>query len=364
MVITFPHLGNIYLAAKVFFEELKVPCVIPKPNSKETLKTGAYISPEEICLPFKLIMGNFLDCIKRGADTIIITGSCGPCRFGEYCELQMKILKKNGYNADIIVIDSPSEIGRQEFWERIGRVTAKSRAGRAEKLNCLRQTLSILKQLDGIDAMAYDICGYEAEKGTCKRLLAECKDKAYLCNNFKEIRCVLSEYKKSIKSICVCNTKTPLKIALIGEIYTMIEPFSNLYIEEKLAGLGVCTKRFLTPSWWVKDLLLKPVRLNSPLVRAASKKYLPCEIGGHAKESIAHTVRSAFAGFDGAIQVFPLGCMPEIVTKSVLPSLQEELQFPVLTLIVDEITGEAGYMTRIEAFVDMLESKRSRRQYA
>lgn len=358
-------MGNIYLAAKVFFEELKIPCIVPKLNSKATLKTGAYISPEEICLPFKLIMGNYVDCIKRGADTIIITGSCGPCRFGEYCELQMKLLYKNGYKADIIVIDSPSEIGRKSFWERIGRVTADSRACKIKKLDCLRQTLGILKQIDGIDGLAYALSGYEAQKGTCKRLLAECKSKAYLCQSFKEMRSVLCDYKQRIKNIRICNTKTPLKIALIGEIYTMIEPFSNLYIEEKLSDLGVCTKRLLTPSWWVKDLLLKPVGINSPLIRAASKRYLPCEIGGHAKESVAHIVRSGLAGFDGAIQVFPLGCMPEIVTKSVLPTLQEQLKLPVMTLIVDEITGEAGYMTRIEAFVDMLESKKkARRQYA
>ena len=27
--------------------------------------TGAYYSPEEICLPFKIMMGNFLECIER-----------------------------------------------------------------------------------------------------------------------------------------------------------------------------------------------------------------------------------------------------------------------------------------------------------
>jgi len=351
-------MGNIYLAAKVFFEELKIPCVVPKLNSKAALAAGAYVSPEEICLPFKLMMGNFLDCIKRGADTIIITGSCGPCRFGEYCELQMKLLDKNGYNADIIVIDSPSEIGKQEFWKRIARVTAPSPAGKAKKLDCLRQTLGILKQIDGIDGLAYALSGYEAEKGSCSRLLAECKSKAFLCESFKEMRAVLCEYKRRIKSVDICEAKTPLKIAIIGEIYTIIEPFSNMYIEDKLAELGVCTKRLLSPSWWVSDLALKPVGLNSPLIRAASKKYLPCDIGGHAKESIAHAARSRLAGYDGAIQVFPLGCMPEIVTKSVLPALQRRLKFPVMTLIVDEITGEAGYMTRIEAFVDMLESRK------
>jgi predicted nucleotide-binding protein (sugar kinase/HSP70/actin superfamily) len=151
-----------------------------------------------------------------------------------------------------------------------------------------------------------------------------------------------------------------LKIALIGEIYSMIEPFSNLYIEERLMDYGVSTARMITPSWWLKDLILKPLKLNSLNVRIASKAYLPFGVGGHAKESVAHAILSHKRNFDGAIQIFPLGCMPEVVTKSVLPSIQNDLDFPVLSLVIDEMTGEAGYVTRIEAFIDMLESKRKK----
>lgn len=40
------------------------------------------------------MIGNYIQSIEEGADTIVIAGSCGPCRFGEYCELQMNTLKK------------------------------------------------------------------------------------------------------------------------------------------------------------------------------------------------------------------------------------------------------------------------------
>ena len=76
------------------------------------MQIGAYYAPEEICLPFKLMLGNFIQSIEAGADTILTTGSCGPCRFGEYCELQMQILKKLGYrNLNFIVADLSPEIG-------------------------------------------------------------------------------------------------------------------------------------------------------------------------------------------------------------------------------------------------------------
>lgn len=360
MVITFPHMGNIYLAVKAFFDALGIPCVVPARNSKRTLKTGASVSPEEICLPFKIMMGNYIECIGRGADTILITGSCGPCRFGEYCELQMKILKSQGLVADMIVIDAPSEIGAAEFWRRIARITGESGAGALRKLNCLRGALRVLELADRADALAHARAGYEADKGACKRLLAEAKARAFASRGPAAMRRVLAQYCDRLRRVRIDAARAPLRIALVGEIYTMIEPFSNLHIEERLMDMGVCTRRPMTPSWWVRDLAAKPLKLNSPDIKAASKKYLAVGVGGHARETLAHVVQAQRAGMDGAIQIFPLGCMPEIVARAVLPAIRREKDFPVMTLVVDEITGEAGYCTRIEAFLDMLEARRKR----
>jgi predicted nucleotide-binding protein (sugar kinase/HSP70/actin superfamily) len=50
--------------------------------------------------------------------------------------------------------------------------------------------------------------------------------------------------------------------------------------------------------------------------------------------------------------------MPEIVAKSILNIVSKDFNFPIMTLILDEMTGEAGYMTRLEAFVDLLQRRR------
>jgi predicted nucleotide-binding protein (sugar kinase/HSP70/actin superfamily) len=50
--------------------------------------------------------------------------------------------------------------------------------------------------------------------------------------------------------------------------------------------------------------------------------------------------------------------MPEIVAESILPSIERDLNIPVLTLIIDEMTGEAGYLTRLEAYTDLLYKRR------
>ena len=121
---------------------------------------------------------------------------------------------------------------------------------------------------------------------------------------------------------------------------------------------GVSSTRALTPSWWVKDLMLKPFKLNSLDIKRASRKYLPYSVGGHGKECIGEAALGKEQGMDGAIQILPLGCMPEVIAKSIIPTIQIDNDFPIMTLIVDEIMGEAGYVTRTEAFIDMLESRK------
>lgn len=358
MKITFPHLGNAYLAAKALFDGLEVDYVIPPLNNKQAIELGSLHSPEEICLPYKIVIGNYLQAIEKGADTIILPGSCGPCRFGEYCELQMNLLKELGHDLDIIVLDYPQDIGIKELFNRINKILSTSSKTKRQKLNALLDAIKVINLIDEIEAKSHYLSGFEKVKGECKGILNTCQKDALECSDPKQMIELLIDYKNKINNIQIDKNKDPIKIAIIGEIYTVIEPFSNLYIEDKLMDYGVSTKRGLTLSWWMKNAMLSPIKLNSLDIRKGAKEYLSYGIGGHAIECIGEAVLANEEGFDGAIQIFPMGCMPEIVSKSILPSISRDKDFPIMSLVVDEMTGEAGYITRIEAFVDLLERRR------
>ena len=105
MKVAFPHMGNVYIATKAFFEEIGQEVVPPTRCTRKTLEIGTKYSPETICLPLKVMIGNFIESIERGADTILLTGSCGPCRFGFYSILEKSILEDMGYDVDFIVFD-------------------------------------------------------------------------------------------------------------------------------------------------------------------------------------------------------------------------------------------------------------------
>lgn len=358
MKITFPHLGNVCFAAKALFSALDIEYIMPPMSSKTALEIGSYYSPEEICLPFKIMIGNYIQSIEMGADTVVITGSCGPCRFGEYCELQINLLKKLGHNLNFIVIDQPGDIGIKELLRRIGTVSSQSFKSSYQKLKALNDAVKVLKLIDEIEGQAHLLAGYEINRGECKRLLNECKRETLKCSSSNQMISTLKNYRELFKLVHIDKQKDPVKIAIIGEIYTIIEPFSNLYIEDKLMDYGVSSKRRITPTWWVKDTMLSPLKIDSLDIKRAGKDYLSMCIGGHAQECIGEAMLSKKEGFDGAIQIFPMGCMPEIVSKAILPTISKNEDFPIMSLVVDEMTGEAGYVTRIEAFLDLLERRR------
>lgn len=359
MKITFPSLGNTTFAAKAIFDGLGIDYVLPPVSNKSSLELGSLYSPEDICLPFKIMLGSYIESIKQGADTVLITGSCGPCRYGEYCELQTNILKKLVYNLDLIVLDYPKDIGTKQLLSRIGKISQSSPKTIPQQISVLKYASKIIKLIDLIERKARYYCGFEENTGECKKILKQCKSTSLNCNTPEAMLNNLKEYNKLIDNVKLDKYKNPIKIAILGEIYTILEPFSNLYIEDKLMDYGISTKRHLSPSWWVKDAALSTLHLNSLDIRTASKKYLPYYIGGHGRECVGEAVLAKKEGLDGAIQIFPMGCMPEIVSKSILPTISREENLPIMTLIVDEMTGEVGYDTRIEAFIDLLERRKN-----
>ena len=136
-------------------------------------------------------------------------------------------------------------------------------------------------------------------------------------------------------------------------------------VEKKLGHLGVEVEKALTPSDWARHHIFTfPFGSKEEKNKwEAAKPYLSTLVGGHGRETIGSAVQYAQQGFDGLVQIFPLTCMPEIVAESILPAIGRDYDIPILTLVVDEMTGEAGYQTRLEAFVDLLKKRREDKKF-
>ena len=362
MKVTFPHMGNQYVATKVLLDELGVESIVPPECSKETLNIGTKHSPESICLPLKINIGNYIESMKMGADTIVLTGSCGPCRFGYYSILQKEILKTMGHQFDFILLDPPQG-DYKSFFNSVYKLANTKNPYKIIK--ALAKATKALYGVDEIDEIAYYKRPRECNIGDTDRYYDRFHKEIRKLTGFKAVRELIEETKLNMTKVEEDPERDVIKIGLIGEIYTIIEPFVNLDIEKKLGYLGVEIDKSLKISRWLTEhLYLQPLKLSSEReIWKEARPYMKSMIGGHARETIGYAVKYAKEGYDGLIQVYPFTCMPEIVAQSILPSIEKDFNIPYLCLIVDEMTGEAGLNTRIEAFVDLLRRRKETKEH-
>lgn len=362
MKVTFPHFGNVYIAGKAFFEELGIEVIPPPKSSRKTLEMGTKYAQETICLPLKVMIGNFIESIEKGADTILLTGSCGPCRYGFYSILEKSILEDLGYDVNFIVLDPISE-GIKDLKDNVYKLFNARNI--KDVIKAARLGWQLIKKADYITDLSNKKRAYAVNSYEVDLIVDRYYKQGEKTFGAKELMDLMDDTINKLNKVKLKDNFNPIKIGLIGEIYTIIEPFVNMEIERKLGHMGVLVEKSLTPTIWVEHhVKFYPFGSKTERIKyEKAKPYLKTLVGGHGRETIGSAVYYAESGFDGVIQLLPLNCMPEIVAKSILTTVSEDYKFPIMTLILDEMTGEAGYMTRLEAFVDLLHRKREENKW-
>jgi len=350
--ITFPHMGDMHIAVKAMLAGLKLDVVPPPPITKRTFELGIKNSPEFACMPLKINLGNFIEALENGADTIVMAGGWGPCRFGYYAQVERDILEGLGYKFKMIVLEAPDSrlYDLTQQLKALGENVSLWEAVKAIKSgwNKLNAVESVERQFDYYLPRAWDKDRVEKiyDKAVVNIDQAGSKEEAQEAAH------------KAIREMSILDLKPgqPLKIGLVGEIYTLLEPAANYDICRLIGRMDAEVSRSTYLTEWINDHLLggmvkKSVRKK--LVNHA-KPYLKYQVGGHGLETVGHAVHFAKMQYDGIIQIGPLTCMPEIVAQSILPSISAREAVPVMTLWFDELSGTAGLTTRLEAFIDMV----------
>ncbi|MGE5422932.1 MAG: acyl-CoA dehydratase activase-related protein [Ignavibacteriales bacterium] len=357
MKATFPHMGNTHIAIRSLLNDLGHEVVSPPPCSKKTLEIGIRHSPEFVCLPLKLNLGNFVEALEQGADTIIMAGGWGPCRFGYYAQVERDILHELGYQFDMVVLEAP-DAQIKSLVNEVHKI--KGEASWKKVIGSVNFAWNKIKAVDEAEALMHywmpRVANKRQVEGLYKKTLKQV-DHSEDRRTLEEIR---SQFQMEFASLPVDAEEEPLKIGLVGEIYTILEPFANYDIELHLGRLGAEVVRSLCLTQWVNDHLLGGVlRVGSCHdVIPYADPYLSHWVGGHGRETVAYAVKYAQEKIDGVIQIGPLTCMPEIVAQSILCKVQENEGIPIMSMYFDEHAGEAGIITRLEAFLDMIRWKK------
>lgn len=354
MKVAFPLMGHLHIGLEACFDILETNYHTNKPITKKTLALGIQHSPEFACLPFKINLGNFIEALEDGADTLIFAGGFGPCRFGYYGQTQFHILENLGYKFDYLIVEMINKNQR----DLVNKLKLMSNSKNiAQVLYSIYFGYSKLSLIDKAEQKALYYRPREITTGTTCSVLNEITTKVKNANTYSDIKKISGQMEKWFEEIEINKNKKPIKIGLVGEIYSILEPKINQNLEKKLGNLGVELVKSIYISQWIKDkIFLDAVGIKSTdRLKNHVSPYMTREIGGHCFENIAKTNMFIKDGCQGIIHLAPLTCMPEIVAKGILSKSTEEQKVPFISLFIDEQTGEAGLQTRLEAFVDLLE---------
>ena len=325
----------------ILFPEAKI--MTPPPFTEKTLEIGSRYSPENVCSPFKYNIGNFVEVLEQGANVLAQTGL--GCIFGYYGEVQERILKDLGYSFRFLCFSRASMQKAYMTYKELGG--RQSFSTLAKVMVC---AVSCLRAMDRFEYQMRENMAFEAGPGAHKalhmKLLEDLRDVP-----LPKLPFLWRHYRSKLDGIALDMPKNPLKVGLVGELFTLMEPYAAFNLEQVLSEAGCMVSRKMNASF-----LLSPHNRKS---MAAAKGYLIRRPGANGADSVGQAAAYARQGYDGLIHLKSFGCTPELNAMPALDRVSRDHGIPVLHLSADTHTGQAGLTTRLEAFVDMLKMRKN-----
>lgn len=350
MKIAFAHMGNYSLAFKNLLENLGAEVVFYQRTNPRSIEEGAKLSPGLFCFPLKVNIGNYLQAIREGADTILMWENIsGSCRLRYYWLIQKKILEDLGFKVEVW------NLNFRNIFSQVRRIGRKKDLSFWQILKAFLFFFQEIAFIEELERKTWYFRPREIKKGKTDEVFRKVLEKLENLKTKRELEKLKKETSQLFSQIKI-EEREILKVGLVGEIYTLVDSQVNFELEKKLGQLGVEVDRKLNLSQFLKSGIFPWIDWR---VQQKIKSYLASTVGGHGRQAIEEMLEYAKAGFDGVIQLLPMSCMPETTVRPILQKISQEKRIPFLSLSLDEQTGEAGIQTRLEAFVDLMKSRRS-----
>ncbi|MCL2851596.1 MAG: hypothetical protein FWE20_00980 [Defluviitaleaceae bacterium] len=342
-----PTMGDYHILTDMLMERcLNYKTMLCPPMTKRTLELGARHSPDMICTPFKITLGNFIEAAEMGANVFVMPGA--GCRLGFYDILQQQVLSDLGYECEMFpLFDYIPSVNRmfKAFNDANPDLTR-------EDFDAVMDTVvRIALDMDELaDFMRRNIA-FEVSKGEYEKHYKAYLNSAKTVQSAAEAESIGAKYKEDQKAIKINKPDRPIRIGVIGEIYVVVESFSNCNLEKWLAEHGVEIIRPFDLSRMAVAIFTVDEQIEK------SGGYVDYNIGSTANDAVAQAYEMITGGIDGIIHIKPSSCSPEITAMTILQNMSRDHDIPIMYLTFDTETSEAGFHTRLEAFHDMIVMK-------
>lgn len=303
-----------------FFSDLGIEIVLSDATTKKTMTSGSSLVVPETCLPVKVYAGHILNLLDKGIDKILVPSiqsiapkiyNCSKIR--GLPDLIRNVVKNPFTMIEATFDKSEKNCGLYDFLKEIASqfgITDFSRIKKASK--------NAWKVYNNFHVMTRSGIPYKTA-----------------LRNALENKVVINDNQKSY----------PINIALIAHGYNLYDERVSMKIFDKLEKLDV--KVFTALNLTQEQMLEGLNSMNTKLYWA--NEY---EISGAASHYIQDRK------IDGVITINAFGCGPDSMMIERISRFARIHSKPILHLSIDEQTGEAGFVTRIEAFIDMLYRKK------
>ena len=303
-----------------FFTALGIKIVLSDVTTKQTLSRGSALVVTETCLPIKIYVGHILNLLDKGIDKILVPS--------------IQSVAYKIYNCSKIrgLPDLIRNVIKQDF------TMIQATLDKSEKNHGLYDFLRELAAPFGI---------------TDEKKIKEASKAGWRAyNNFHIMSKSGMSYKKAInyalqgKVFIESSTKEyPISIALVAHGYNIYDDRASMKIIDKLESMDVKVYTSLQLS---QEQTIEGINALGEKLYWANEFEMTGTAGHYMKDN----------KIDGLIALNAFGCGPDSLMIERIVRKAKQFNKPILHLTIDEQTGEAGFITRLEAFVDMLFRKK------
>lgn len=306
-----------------FFTDLGIEIVLSDKTTKKTLSNGAALVVTETCLPVKVYVGHVLNLIEKGVDKIFVPSLQSIAHKIYNCSKIRGLpdLIRNVVKTDFTIIEATFDKSEknQGFYEFLQEIVAY-------------YGITDIKRIKKAAKMGW---------------------KVY--NNFKVMTASGMDYKQAMSYalqgkvfISKDDKEYPISIALVSHPYNIYDERTSMKIFEKLKNLDV---KVYTAIQLTNEHMDEGISTLGQKMYWANEREMTGCAGHYLKDN----------KIDGVVTLTAFGCGPDSLMIERITRKSNQFNKPILNLTIDEHTGEAGFITRLEAFVDMLYRKKRAR---
>lgn len=306
---------------KTFFEELGFEIVVSDRSTSKIVEIGSRYAIDEICIPLKLYYGHLLNIMEKEIDYLFVPRYISTT-FGTYmCPKFLGLPDMVRGTMDNL----PPLLEMDVDLRKMPKYLTALKTGRQ-----LNRSVTQIKRAYEKAIKTYHYFRDLMVKGL----------------SFQKALNIITKRIENFEPKPSIHNGVGVKIAVIGHGYNVHDPFINMNLFKKMEEMKV----------QVVTLENLPVEIfkKQTIITNTLKNYWGNE------EEILSAVDYLFKDedLDGLIFICSFCCGPDSLIDELITRDAKKLSIPYISLVLDEHSGQAGVITRIEAFVDMIIRKK------